>query len=131
MADVYNDVLEAVLQLVADAQSFAVPVIGPLPPDEGVSLVWASTAYSSFFDKKAAVSLALTLNGKSADQHTVASALNAVHTSLSMRKAYPASSNYQITNIETISAPALIGREENAQWLYGSSLRVKFYLKGP
>lgn len=127
---VYDDVLLAAQSLAQSAQTFAVPSIGPLPPDDGISLMWASSVYNPFFDKLAAVELTAVVNGKSTDQQAVSEALNQIHTTLSMMKAYPQSNNYQITNIETLSAPAYIGREENAQWLYGSSLRVKFYLKG-
>ena len=33
----------------------------------------------------------------------------------------------QVINIATTSAPAIIGREQNHQWICGSSFEVSFY----
>ena len=70
------------------------------------------------------------LNCKNSDQELAADTLGKLHTFLNMRKDYPSADRFQITNIETTSAPVYLGREENNQWLYGSSLEVKFYLRG-
>lgn len=35
----------------------------------------------------------------------------------------------QIIDIQTSSSPELIGVEENGQWIYGSSLLIKYYIK--
>lgn len=126
---VYNDVLEAVIMMAEETNPYSSIVIGPLPPDDGISISWGATGYSPFLNKKAAVELVAVLNGKNRDLKKVAEALNTIHTSLSMSKDYPSASNYQITDISTVSAPQYLGREENSQWLYGSSLRVKFFLK--
>ena len=74
--------------------------------------------------------LTAVLNGKHTDEQILSAALGKIHTALSMATEYPAADNYQITDISTINAPGCLGREENEQWLYGSSLRVKFYLRG-
>ena len=56
--------------------------------------------------------------------------MDRVHLALTTAKALPFSARWQIYAIETTSAPQLIGREENRNWLYGSSFRVKFYQRG-
>lgn len=127
---VYSDVLTAVIGLAQATNPYANIVVGPMPPDDGISIAWSASATNTFFSKKAAAEMTAVLNGKNTEQKTVLDALGKIHTSLTMRKEYPSAENFQITDIETISAPTYLGREENRQWLYGSSLRVKFYLKG-
>lgn len=127
---VYNDVLLAVIQLAEQTNPYASIVIGPLPPDNGISIAWSTGQLETHWDKRAAVTMQAVLNGKNSNAQTVADALNLIHTTLSMTTTYPEAENYQITNISTNSPPCYIGREENNQWLYGSSLTVKFYLKG-
>ena len=104
--------------------------IGSMPADNGIS-VFVGTGYANetYMDKGMAYELHIVLNGKHAQQQIVSDTLNDLHVYLTQLKEYPANDYYQITDIETISAPSFIGREENKQYLYGSSLRVKFYLR--
>ena len=127
---VYNDVLDAVIALAEQSQHYAPLVVGSMPPENGISIAWSSGSLNTFFNKRAAVSMTAVLNCKHSNQKTAANALGALHTFLNMRKKYPSAQNFQITNIKTIGAPVYLGREENNQWLYGSSLEVKFFLKG-
>lgn len=127
---VYNDVLTAVIDLAQQANPYSNIVIGAMPPENGISIAWSSGNLNTFMNKKAAVVMTAVLNGKHENQQTVSDTLGALHTFLNMRTSYPQADNYQITNIETISAPSYLGREENNQWLYGSSLQIKFYLIG-
>ena len=39
---VYRDVIEAVLRMVNDIGLYAPATIGPLPPDNGISIAWGS-----------------------------------------------------------------------------------------
>ena len=127
---VYDDVLEAVVEMANQTNPYATVTIGPLPPNNGISISWSAGNLNTFLNKKAAVSMSAVLNAKHRDQQKAADALGRIHTALNMTKAYPSAGNYQITNIETIGAPSYLGREQNQQWLYGSSLEVKFFLKG-
>lgn len=127
---VYDDVLLAVIGLAEAEQPYSKIGIGPLPPDNGISIAWSTGNLNTFLDKKTAVSMTAVLNAKHERQQVVSDALGRIHTALNMRKSYPETDNYQITNIETLGPPSYLGREENKQWLYGSSLTVKFYLKG-
>lgn len=127
---VYDDVLTAVIDLAEQTQPYSNIVIGSLPPENGISIAWSSGNLNTFFSKNAAVEMTAVLNCKNSSQQTAADTLGTIHTFLNMRKDYPQADNFQITNIETISPPSYLGREENNQWLYGSSLTVKFYLRG-
>lgn len=93
-------------------------------------MAWASGTLNTFFNKMGTVEMSAVLNAKNTNQQTALDALSDIHTALNMTKSYPSSDNYQITNIETIGPPVYLSREQNSQWLYGSSLRIKFYLKG-
>lgn len=127
---VYDDVLEVVAGMANQTQPYAKVTIGPLPPANGISIAWSAGNLNTFFDKKAAVSMSAVLNAKHIDQQKAADALGRIHTALNMTKSYPAASNFQITNIETAGAPSYLGREQNQQWMYGSSLKINFFMKG-
>lgn len=127
---VYDDVLAAVLGMVNALPLYATATIGPMPPDNGISIAWGSGSINQFLSRDAAVEMSAVLNAKNIDQKAALDALGAIHTSLSRASAYPVTDTYQITSVETMSAPSYLGRESNSQWLYGSSLRVKFFLKG-
>lgn len=127
---VYEDVLAAVINLAEQTSPYSNIVIGSMPPENGISIAWSSSSLHTFLDKKAAVAMTAVLNGKNADQQIAADALGTIHTYLNRLKEYPKTDTFQITNIETTGAPVYLGREENNQWLYGSSLAVKFYLRG-
>ena len=127
---VYDDVLTAVINLAEQTNPYSNIVVGSMPPINGISIAWSSGNLNTFMNKKAAVVMTAVLNCKNSDQQTAADTLGNIHTYLNMLTSYPTADNYQITNIETIGAPTYLGREENYQWLYGSSLEVKFYLKG-
>nr|DAF70105.1 MAG TPA: Minor capsid protein from bacteriophage [Caudoviricetes sp.] len=101
-----------------------------MPPENGISMAYSSGSLETYLDKKAAVTMSVVLNGKHDNQQTVLDTLGKIHTYLNMRKTYPQTNNFQIANILTTSPPSYLGREENRQWLYGSSLAVRFYLKG-
>lgn len=126
---VYSDVLQAVVNLINTEPQQTV-VIGPLPPDNGVSIAWASNAYNSFMSRNATVDMTAVLNSKDTSQQAAMDVLGEIHTTISNMKNFPSADNYQITDITTATGPNYIGREENNQWLYGSSLRVKFFIRG-
>lgn len=126
---VYSDVLQAVVNLI-NTETQQTVVIGPLPPDNGVSIAWASNAYNSFMSRNATVDMTAVLNSKDTSQQAAMDVLGEIHTTISNMKNFPSADNYQITDITTVTGPNYIGREENNQWLYGSSLRVKFFIRG-
>lgn len=128
--NVYNEVLKSVILLVMEnLDLYSNIVIGPLPPDNGISLTWGSGSLNTFLSKNSAVEMQAVLNGKNSDQKIVSDTLGNIHIFLNSLRDYPISDTYQITNIETIRPPFYLEREENRQWLYASSLSIKFYLK--
>lgn len=125
-----DNVFMAVVGLAQEAQSLFFVSVGALPADESICTARAAGApQTTCFDKGMPYQITMVLNGKSTDQQKISGALGEIHTALTQAKQYPSAEGWQITDIETVSAPAYLDREQNSQWLYGSSLRVKFYLR--
>lgn len=125
---VLKDVFEAVVGLAQATNPYATIFVGALPADNGLSMFLSSGAPEhTFLTKGAAYRLSVLLNGKHTDQQTVLGALDSIHHALTTTKTYPATGDFQITNIETTAAPSYIGREQGEQHIYGSSLAVKFF----
>lgn len=127
---VYDDVLDAVVGMANTVGAYATVTVGSLPADNGICMAPAAGNLRTFMNKRAAVTMSVVLNAKNTDQRAAMDALGAIHTALNMATSYPVADNFQITNIETNGPPTYLSREQNSQWLYGSSLSVKFFLKG-
>lgn len=125
----YNDVLQAVIDMAQAAAGIPV-VLGSLPPDDGIAMTGNAASFPIFLDIGSNEEMNVVCNGKNTQQQAVISQLEAIHAALTRRKDFPSSDTWQIYAIETTASPRLIGREQNSQWLYGSSLRVKFNVKG-
>ncbi len=109
---------------------YAPILIGALPADNGICCTIAGGwPEATFIDKGMSYELSLVLNGKHQSQQVVSDTLNDIHQALTQTKTYPQTDAYQITNIETTASPSYIEREENKQYLYGSSLKVRFYFR--
>ena len=127
---VYDDVLTSVITTMQAAGTNDNIYIGALPPDNALGVAWANASYNAFFNKStASIELSLVFNGKNTNQQSLSDHMGTIHLYLSTLTSYPVTDSFQITNIQTISPPSLLSREENNQILYGSSLAVKFYLK--
>ena len=128
MSSIYNDALFAVIGLAQATNPYATITIGALPPDDGISIAFASgTPTTTFLTKGVLLDFSVVLNGKHTNAQIVSDTLNVIHDTLTSYKSYPSGDNWEIANIETISAPSYIGREQNNQILYGSSLKIKVY----
>lgn len=127
----YDEIIQAVIGMAETAAGVPV-LLGSMPPDNGIAMIGSGGSSPIFLDMGSCEDLTLVCNGKNGDQETVVRQLDAIHRSLTRRFDFPHSDAWQIYAIETIASPRLIGREENerAQWVYGSSLRVKIYVKG-
>lgn len=129
MNDYLNEIIDAVMDLAEDTNPYASIVRGPMPPDNGIAVYMATgTPNATFLNKRIVYDIALTLNGKNASQEAVSAALNEIHTALTTATEYPATENWEICDIETMALPSYLDREENNQYLYGSSLRVRAYI---
>jgi hypothetical protein len=71
--------------------------------------------------------ISVVLNGKHSTQQIVLGALSNIHEDLTRATVYPAGAGWEITDIETSSAPNYIEREESGskQWLYGSIYELR------
>ena len=125
----YNEVIQAVIDM-AQAAAGAKVVLGSLPPDNGLAMTGNASSYPIYLDIGSNEQMNVVCNGKNTQQQAVISQLEAIHASLTRRKDFPSTDTWQIYAIETTASPRLIGREQNSQWLYGSSLLVKFNVKG-
>lgn len=125
----YDEVLQAVRRM-AEAAAGVNIVTGSLPPNNGIAMTGNASSYPIFLDIGSNEMMTVVCNGKNTEQQTVISQLDAIHADLTRRKRFPSSDTWQIYAIETMASPRLIGQEQNSQWLYGSSLQVKFNVKG-
>lgn len=126
----YGDVLNAII---AAAQQLTTMKIfkGPMPADESIAIdIGAGGPDRIMLNRSTLESLSIVINGKSQQMVTVRGALDAIHQGLSRTAQYEDNDNFQIYSVETTSAPSYAGREPNDQWLFVSSMRVKFYNKG-
>ena len=127
----YDDVLQAVIDMAENAAG--VPVfLGSMPPDNGLAMTGQASTTATMLDMGTMCRMNVLCNGKNADQETAVRQLDAIHAALTRRKDFPHGDGWQIYAIETTASPRLISRGENpaAQWVYGSSLLVKFYIGG-
>ena len=125
----YDQVLQAVIAMASAAAG--VPVLtGSMPPNNGIAMTGSASPESVFLDIGSNERLSVVCNGKNTNQEAVIRQLDAIHAALTRRKDFPEGALWRIYSIETVASPRLLGREANSQWLYGSSLLVKFNTKG-
>lgn len=125
-----EEIIIAMQQMIQNIISKPV-VIGSVPPLEGYAVGMVSGApIETFRTLTTNESFPVLFNGKSADQNSVAADMEKVHRLLTTSKNLPFTDEWQVYAIETTASPSLIGREENRNWIYGSSFRVKYYQKG-
>ena len=125
----YDEVFQAVRQLAETAAGAAI-VTGSLPPENGLAMTGRASSETIFLDIGSNERMSVLCNGKNTDQETVIRQLDAIHKTLTRRKDFPAGETWQIFAIETVASPRLIAHEAGRQWVYGSSLLVKFNVKG-
>lgn len=125
-----REILDAVTALVPEYNI----IYGTNPPSNGICMIPAGGFQpDAHFNKGQVVQMDCLLNGKNADQQTVYDALWDIHKRLTKLGAleYPQSDDWQVMDISTTSYPSLIGQEDGSmQWIYGSSIEIKFYWKG-
>ena len=125
-----EEIIIAMQQMIQNIISKPVMVVS-VPPLEGYAVGMVSGApIETFRTLTTNESFPVLFNGKSADQNSVAADMEKVHRVLTTSKILPFTGEWQVYAIETTASPSLIGREENRNWVYGSSFRVKYYQKG-
>lgn len=125
----YSNILDAVIDIIQPLTDLPVRR-GTLPAGDGVALEMSNTTtVSTGLDRSTVEELPCVLNCKSTDLVSAQDALALFHRKLTRLAQYPKTDRWQIYAIETISGPAVIGREADNRWLVGSSIRVKIYNK--
>lgn len=125
-----TDVLTALQEMIGALVTYPV-VIGSIPPVNGFAISFVGGApQETYRDFGMNIPLPVLFNGKGEDQQDIADQMNAVHKALTTAKNLPYSTDWQIYAIRTTSFPNLIGREENKNWVYGSSFSIDYYSKG-
>lgn len=124
------EIINTILPLIQAQTSFNI-VLGTNIPENSLCMRWRSNLNEIYMTKDSYNSMTVLLNGKNANQQTIATALNTIHHYLNKLKQsqIPIGENTQIINIQTSSSPELIGVEENGQWIYASSLTVTYYIR--
>lgn len=124
------EIIDIVLCLIKSNLGYDV-VRGTNIPANSLCARWRSNPNEIYMAKDSYNSMTVLLNGKNANQQTIASQLNTIHHYLNKLKQnqIPTGENTQIINIQTSSSPELIGVEENGQWIYASSLTVTYYIR--
>lgn len=105
-------------------------VYGSDPPIGGICMIQgAGFPTEEHRDKGMLYQLPVLLNGKNASQELILDYLTAIHAALTKTTAYADLSTeaVQVINIRTTASPNIIGREQNNQWICGSSFEVSFY----
>lgn len=111
-------------------EPYASIVYGSDPPTSGICMIQgAGFPSEEHLDTGMLYRLPVLLNGKHASQETLLDALTAIHTALTKTHDYSdlTTESVQVINIATTASPSIIGREQNNQWICGSSFEVSFY----
>ncbi len=124
----FNDILNTVIDLAEETNPYANIIIGNTPPTNGISMIISSgSPYLTDLQKGMLYSLNIMLNAKHTNQDTAFDTLSNIHKYLTKKTSYPNQENYQITDISTFSTPSLLLREENGDFVFGSTLNIQFY----
>ena len=127
----YSDLIDNIATLVEDELDlYADIVYGSDPPENGICMIPGPGAPSAtFMDKGMLYSVTVLLNGKNKNQALLLDDLTAIHELLTRRLDYSdlSTEDCQMVNIETMALPSIIGREQNSQWICGSTCEVAFY----
>lgn len=126
----YSEMLDKIIEAAEATEPYAKIVYGSDPPIDGICMIpSAGGPDDTHLNKGMIVRLPILLNGKNADQEKLLNDLTAIHEALTRKTDYSEflTINTQVINIETMSLPEIIGREQNKQWICGSTLAVYFY----
>lgn len=125
----YDEILQAIINMAEQAAGVSI-VTGSMPPDNGIAMTGQAAPQTIMLDIGSNERMSVVCNGKNTDQQTVISQLDTIHRVLTRRKDFPVGNGWQVYAIETVASPRLLGREQNSEWLYASSLLVKINTKG-
>ena len=125
-----TDIIDNIATLAEETEPYANIVYGSDPPIDGICMISSGVGpMQTHLDKGMIYDLPVVLNGKNADQQLLLNDLTKIHETLTRRTSYADISTdaCQVVDIATTAIPSIIGREQNKQWVCGSSFNVKFY----
>lgn len=128
----YSEMLDRLIMAAEYTNPYAKIIYGSDPPEDGICMIPnGGMPNNTFLDRAQIMELPILLNGKNKDQRVLLDDLTAIHEVLTKCRSYTEFNTeaVQITSIESLSLPQIIGREQNNQWVCGSTLLVKFYFK--
>jgi hypothetical protein len=130
-----SNFIDGIMQNIADlidneVEPYASVVFGSDPPDSGICMIQGAGAPTdTHLDKGMLYRLPVVLNGKNTSQSLVLTDLTRIHEALTRKLQYQdlSTADCQVVNIATTASPSIIGREQNSQWVCGSSFEISFY----
>jgi hypothetical protein len=130
-----SNFIDGIMQNIADlidneVEPYASVVFGSDPPDGGICMIQGAGAPTdTHLDKGMLYRLPVVLNGKNKSQSLVLTDLTRIHEALTRKLQYQdlSTADCQVVNIATTASPSIIGREQNSQWVCGSSFEISFY----
>lgn len=125
-----TEILDKLAAKAETTEPYASIVYGSDPPLNGICMIQTAGAPTEeHLNTGMLYRLPVLLNGKHTDQELLLDTLTAIHTALTKThdNSDLSTDNCQVIHVATTSAPAIIGREQNRQWIAGSSLEVYFY----
>ena len=125
-SSIINQAVESVMDLIDEMNLYSTISRGALGTgNDLVCGIGPSGADEVYMDKNQFIVLDFTLNGKHTNLQTLSDAMNRIHEVLTMMHEYPSGQGWQIIDIQTITLPQQIGREDSNAWIVASSLAVK------
>lgn len=125
-----TDIMDRLAAKAETTEPYASIVFGSDPPLNGICMIQTAGAPTEeHLDTGMLYRVPLVLNGKNEDQELLLDTLTAIHTALTKThdNSDLSTEDCQVIHVATTAAPAIIGREQNRQWIAGSSLEVAFY----
>lgn len=126
----YSELIDNIAQKAEDTEPFNTIVYGSDPPINGICMIPTGVGpMDTHLNKGMIYDLPVVLNGKNSDQELLLNDLTKIHEALTRRTEYSdiSTAACQVVDISTMALPSIIGREQNNQWVCGSSFNVKFY----
>lgn len=123
---IINEAIEAVMDLIDGLGLYSTISRGALGTGNSLTCEIGPTSPESvWLDKNQYIPIDLTINGKHTNLQTLSEAMNKIHEELTMLFSYPGGTDWEITDISTMTEPQVIGRENDNAWVMASALLVK------
>ena len=123
---IINEAIEAVMDLIDGLGLYSTISRGALGTGNSLTCEIGPTSPETvWLDKNQYIPIDLTINGKHANLQTLSEAMNRIHEELTMLFSYPGGTDWEITDISTMTEPQVIGRENDNAWVMASALLVK------